>query len=313
MAPEMAISIRNLTVCYGALTAVNRISVDIPKGEVFGLVGPNGAGKTTTLKVLAGLLRPDEGTATVAGYDAVGERDAVRARIGYMADFFGVYDYLTTREYLAFFGGMYGLKGPTLDERIDEVLRIVNLTSKRDAPVRNLSRGMKQRLYFGRTLIHQPPVLILDEPASGMDPRGRTELVATLRAVSRQGATILISSHILDELQNLCTSVGIMEAGRLVGTRPLRGVVSAQAVRRVVLPVVREDVERAATLLAAHPGVADVRVAEGNILFSITDEDAAVTAVVRKLVEAQVGVLLPRTDAEDLREIFLKMTKGELM
>ena len=307
-----AIEIDNLTVRYGQLTAVDGVSLSIAEGEIFGLVGPNGAGKTTTLKVLAGLIYPDEGTARVVGRDVCLESDAVRGNLGYMADFFGVYDYLTVYEYLAFFGGMYGLEDPELDIRILRTIETVNLATKLHSYVKTLSRGMKQRLYFARAMIHGPRVLILDEPASGLDPRGRAELVDTLTALNRRGKTIVISSHILGELQDFVTSVGIMEKGSVTAVRSLRGGETA-ARRRVLLQVLPADVDRALGLLERHDGVTVVeRGAEGLVL-EIEDADNAVAALVQLLVSKNVRVLLPRADGADLKEIFLKLTKGELM
>jgi ABC-2 type transport system ATP-binding protein len=308
-----AIQTRDLTVRYGTLVAVNRVSLEVPEGAIFGLVGPNGAGKTTALRVLAGLHIPDEGEVRVAGCNVVADRDRVRARIGYMADFFGVYDYLTVEEYLAFFGGMYGLRGPALEARIGAMLDTVNLTPKRRAFVKHLSRGMKQRLYCARALVHDPPILILDEPAAGIDPRGRAELVETLQKVHRQGKTIIISSHILEELQSLCTVVGIMEAGRLVGTRALRPEAAAGETRTVVLRVASEDAAPALAALQADAAVRSARAAAGGILVETANTDDAVSGIVRRLVERGIRVLLPRADAADLKEIFLKLTKGELM
>ncbi|MBI2441499.1 MAG: ABC transporter ATP-binding protein [Lentisphaerae bacterium] len=313
MTGKPIIQIANLTVKYDALVAVNDISLQVPEGAIFGLVGPNGAGKTTTLKVLAGLILPDSGTVTVDGFDLLKERRRARMRIGYMADFFGVYDYLSVAEYLEFFGGMYGLEHPRLRERIDAMLETVNLVQKHDALVKTLSRGMKQRLYCARALVHAPRLLILDEPASGMDPRGRTELIATLKAVNQQGTTIIISSHILDELQNLCTEVGVMETGRLVGTRDLRADSGQPVVRRVILLVTPTDTEKALGLLRTHPKVISLKDVGGGLLLELPNEDQVVSDIVRFLAQANVRILLPRADAADLKEIFLKMTKGELM
>lgn len=313
MTSKPIIQIANLTVKYDALVAVNDISLQVPEGAIFGLVGPNGAGKTTTLKVLAGLILPDSGTVTVDGFDLLKERRRARMRIGYMADFFGVYDYLSVAEYLEFFGGMYGLEQPRLRERIDAILETVNLVQKHDALVKTLSRGMKQRLYCARALVHKPRLLILDEPASGMDPRGRAEFIATLKAVNKQGTTIIISSHILDELQNLCTEVGVMETGRLVGTRDLLSDSGQPAIRRVILLVTPKDSEKAFGLLRTHPKVVSLKDVGGGLLLELPNEDQAVSDIVRFLAQANVSILLPRADAADLKEIFLKMTKGELM
>lgn len=307
------IKIDTLKVCYGALIAVNDISLNIRAGEIFGLVGPNGAGKTTMLKALSGLLVPDGGSAEIDGHNVVLDRDAVRARIGYMADFFGVYDYLTVYEYLSFFGGMYGVSGRNLEERIGSLLEIVKLVSKRDAYVHTLSRGMKQRLYFARALIHDPALLILDEPASGLDPRGRAELFEMLKDFHRRGKTVLISSHILSELQDLVTSVGVMEAGRLVGTRSFRPDEHGPAIRRVMLNVSAGDMERAIALLDKNKRVSGIERAGAGILFGTADDDTVVTGIVKYLVDENIRVLLPHADGADLEDIFLKMTKGELM
>lgn len=311
MSSAPLISVSGLAVRYGAFEAVSDVTFAVAAGEVFGLVGPNGAGKTSTLKVLAGLMPPASGTATVAGFDVLAQRDQVRRRIGYMADFFGVYDYLTAHEYLAFFGGMYGLAGAELDARIGEILAVVTLTQKRHAPVRTLSRGMKQRLYLARALVHRPPVLILDEPASGLDPRGRAEMVATLRQAAVAGTAVIISSHILDELQDLCHEVGVMEAGRLVGTRNLRA--DAGATRRVRLLTPPADRERAVAVATALPDVTAAGLAADAVLLEIAGGDDALAAVVARLVGAGVRVLLPPAETSDLKEVFLKMTKGELM
>jgi len=305
-----AIEVRNLTVRYGTVTAANCVSFSVPEGEIFGLVGPNGAGKTTTLKVLCGILQPDSGTVMVRGADMVTRPDAVKPLVGYMADFFGVYDYLTAREYLEFFGGLYGVRDG-MDDRIRAILRTVQLEGKTDSFVGTLSRGMKQRLYFARALIHDPELLILDEPASGLDPRGRAELADTLREVHARGKTIIISSHILSELQDFVTSIGIMEAGRLTAVRSLRESREA-AIRHVLLHLVPADADAACALLSSLQGVSDARRTREGLVVCIQDSDEAVAAAVRALVSAGIRVLLPRADA-DLKEIFMKLTKGELM
>jgi ABC-2 type transport system ATP-binding protein len=305
-----AVEVRHLTVRYGSLTAVNSVSFSVPRGEIFGLVGPNGAGKTTTLKVLCGILHPDSGSVVVDGNDMVSEPSTVKPRVGYMADFFGVYDYLTAREYLEFFGGLYGIKAG-LEDRIRAMLATVQLEIKANAYVGTLSRGMKQRLYLARALIHDPDLLILDEPASGLDPRGRAELADTLRDVNARGKTIIISSHILSELQDFVTSIGIMETGRLTAIRSVRSPGGA-ATRHVFLHVAPDDMDRACGLLSATQSVSDVRRSRDGLVLCLPDSDEAVAACVRSLVSGGIRVLLPRADA-DLKEIFMKLTRGELM
>ncbi len=210
------VRVQQLRVNYGAVKAVRGISFDIPKGEVFGFIGPNGAGKSTTIKVLATLIRPASGRVTIGGNNVVGAADKVRERIGYMPDFFGVYEDMTAREYLHFFAAAYRIPPPRRKKLVGSVLELTDLTEKIDAPVDALSRGMKQRLGLARVLLHDPDFILLDEPASGLDPRARIEIRELLKELRNMGKTILISSHILHELSQLCTRVGIIEAGRMV-------------------------------------------------------------------------------------------------
>jgi ABC-2 type transport system ATP-binding protein len=308
------INIRNLTVRYGNVTAVDDISLTIPPGELFGLVGPNGAGKTTTMKTLAGLLLPDAGTVAVGGLDVVAERMAVRKRIGYMVDFFGVYDYLLVNEYLEFFGSVYGVPDETLQSTIAATLENCGLLHKRQSMVKALSRGMKQRLYFARAILHKPDLLILDEPASGMDPRGRAELMSTLQQLNAAGQSIIISSHILDELEHICTSVGIMESGKLIGLQGRLGTEStpaATATRRVRLCIHTHDRPEANRLLGTFPSISSIEPDGDALLLTITNSDDAVAAVVSDLVAAQVRVLLPTEKGLNLQDTFFRITTGE--
>ena len=213
---EAAIRIDHLTKRYGDLFAVRDVSLEIPRGAVYGLIGPNGAGKTTTFSVLATLLRPTSGAVTVAGFDPARQARDVRRRLGYMPDTMGVYDGLRVTEYLEFFAASYKLPRHRWRSTLDTLLELVDLGTKRDAMVNSLSRGMKQRLSLARALVHDPDVLVLDEPASGLDPRARVELRNLLVELRSMGKTIVVSSHILAELTEMCTAVGIMEKGRLL-------------------------------------------------------------------------------------------------
>jgi ABC-2 type transport system ATP-binding protein len=213
---EAAIRIDHLTKRYGDLFAVRDVSLEIPRGAVYGLIGPNGAGKTTTFSVLATLLRPTSGSVTVAGFDPARHARDVRRRLGYMPDTMGVYDGLRVTEYLEFFAASYKLPRNRWRSTLDTLLELVDLGTKRDAMVNSLSRGMKQRLSLARALVHDPDVLVLDEPASGLDPRARVELRNLLVELRSMGKTIVVSSHILAELTEMCTAVGIMEKGRLL-------------------------------------------------------------------------------------------------
>lgn len=210
------IEISRLTKRFGDLTAVDDLSISIGAGEIFGFIGPNGAGKSTTMKILACLLKPDQGAATVDGLSVRAHGDAIRQRIGYMPDFIGYYDDLTVDEYLQFFAAAFRLPRRQRRSTIDGVLELTDLTDKRDAMVVSLSRGMSQRLGVARVLIHDPKVLLLDEPASGLDPRARIEMRELLSELARMGKTLMVSSHILSELAEMCSSIGIIEKGKLV-------------------------------------------------------------------------------------------------
>lgn len=206
---------RSLTKNYGSLAAVDNIDFDIPRGSIFGLIGPNGAGKSTTFAMVASLLIPTSGTVTIADFNPMTDRMQVRRRVGYMPDNIGVYGDLTAVDYLRFFAASYRIKPKAWDPLVDGLLELVDLADKRDAQVDSLSRGMKQRLSLARALVHDPELLILDEPASGLDPRARVELRELLLQLARMGKTILISSHILAELEAVCSDIAIMEGGRI--------------------------------------------------------------------------------------------------
>lgn len=313
MIDKPVVSVRNLRVTYGTFAAVDDFSFNVHRGEVFGLVGPNGAGKTSTLKVLAGLLRPSDGSASVCGYDVVRQPDDARRRIGYMADFFGVYDYLTVCEYLAFFGGMYGLKNSALADGIAAAVAKVALEGKREALIRTLSRGMKQRLYLARALVHCPEVLILDEPASGMDPRGRDEMVRTLKTLASEGTTVVISSHILDELEDLCTDVGIMEAGRFAGIHRLHLTRQKdKSSKRYFLHTPEKDRSRALALAREMKQVKATGPASDGVWLDVEGDETAVSDITRQMVAADIAVLLPSAEKTYLRDVFMRMTKGEI-
>src|SRR5438309_1887042 len=210
------IETRDLTKMYGELYALNRLSLKLEKGDVYGFIGPNGAGKTTTMRILATLLNPTWGEATVCGYSIYNNAKEIRRIIGYMPDFFGVYDDMKVIEYLEFFAAAYRIKSPARRRKCDQVLELVDLGYKRDALVTNLSRSMTQRLGLARVLLHDPQVLLLDEPASGLDPRARIEMRALLKELRSMGKTILVSSHILPELADICNKIGIIERGKLL-------------------------------------------------------------------------------------------------
>src|SRR5580765_7504031 len=210
------IETRDLTKMYGDLYALNRLNLTLNQGDVYGFIGPNGAGKTTTMRILATLLNPSWGEATVCGYSIYTGSKEIRRVIGYLPDFFGVYDDMKVAEYLEFFAAAYRIKGPQRKKKCEDVLELVDLGYKRDALVTSLSRGMTQRLGLARVLLHEPQVLLLDEPASGLDPRARIEMRSLLKELRNMGKTILVSSHILPELADICNKIGIIERGQLL-------------------------------------------------------------------------------------------------
>src|SRR5215207_970478 len=210
------IECRDLTKKYGELFAVDRLSLKLEPGDVYGFIGPNGSGKTTTMRMLATLLNPSWGEATVCGYSIYTGSKEIRRAIGYMPDFFGVYDDMKVLEYLEFYAAAYRIQGPARRARCEKVLELVDLGYKRDALATSLSRGMTQRLGLARVLLHEPQVLLLDEPASGLDPRARIELRGLLKELRKMGKTILVSSHILPELADICNKIGIIERGKLL-------------------------------------------------------------------------------------------------
>src|SRR5690606_17732344 len=249
------VEIENLYVSYGKVLAVKGVSFEIPKGEVFGFIGPNGAGKSTTIKVLATLLKPDAGKVRIGNIDVPRHPMVIRRHIGYMPDFFGVYEDLTAHEYLHFFAAAYQLSRLERERTIRDVLALTDLTEKRDEPVDGLSRGMKQRLALARVLLHDPDLLLLDEPASGLDPRARIEVRELLKALKAMGKTILISSHILHELAQLCTRIGIIEAGEMVAEGSLEEIYQQLSLLRVVhVQLVTID-EALLEGIRAYPGV----------------------------------------------------------
>ncbi len=256
----------NLTKRYEDVLALDNLNLSIAEGECFGFIGPNGAGKTTTIRILATLLRPTWGEARIAGL-SVGPVNArqVRALIGYVPDYFGSYPDLLVREYLEFFAAAYGIHGLKRKRVVDDALALTDLTSKADTEVNALSRGMKQRLALARVLLHDPQVLLLDEPASGLDPRARIEIRELLKELHRLGKTILISSHILVELADLCTSVGIIERGRLLFTGTIPQLLARARMGPVLHVRVAEHSERAAELIRSLPGVVDVELHDHEI------------------------------------------------
>src|ERR1700746_3888028 len=271
--PIPAVQTFGLTRMYGNMAALSGLDLTVNKGDLFGFIGSNGAGKTTTLRILATFLAPSSGTARVLGHDVVRDADAVRHIIVYMPDFFGVYKDMEVTEYLDFFGACYKIPSSKREKTVNDVLELVGLSEKRGALIGALSRGMQQRVGLARVLIHDPQLLLLDEPASGLDPRARIEMMAILQELQRLGKTIIISSHILSELQTLCNRVAIIEKGRLIYSGPVQGVRDQMAQGRVVWVRVASDQSRALELLKTRPEVAEVATIDGEIKITLASHE----------------------------------------
>jgi len=307
------IECRELTKMYGDLYALNRLNLQLEPGDVYGFIGPNGAGKTTTMRILATLLNPTFGEASVCGYSIYNKPREIRRAIGYMPDFFGVYDDMKVTEYLEFFAAAYRIRGPGRAKKVDEVLELVDLGYKREALVTSLSRGMTQRLGLARVLLHEPEVLLLDEPASGLDPRARIEMRKLLKRLRSMKKTIMVSSHILPELADICNKIGIIERGKL----EFNGDV-ATAIRQVrqssiyLISVGEGKAIEAQTFLKGKPGVAGVEGSPDPEVFRVTlsqgIEDGSFLA--EDLIKA--GFRLRRFGEEeiDLEDVFMRITQG---
>ena len=306
-----AVQTFNLTRLYGDTVALNNLNLTVNRGDLFGFIGSNGAGKTTTLRILATFLAPSGGTAQVAGHDVVKDADAVRHVIGYMPDFFGVYKDMEVTEYLDFFGACYKIPSTQRDKVVSDVLELVGLTEKKGALIGALSRGMQQRLGLARVLIHDPQVLLLDEPASGLDPRARIEVMAILQELQRLGKTIIISSHILSELETLCNRVAIIEKGKLIYTGPVQGVRDQMSSGRVVWVKVAGDAEQAVQLLKARPEISEVVPTDGQLKVTLATADAGHSIVAETLVKGGARLIGLREDEIGLEEVFLRVTRGE--
>jgi ABC-2 type transport system ATP-binding protein len=299
-----------LTKRYRNVTALHDLNLEVKAGEIFGYIGPNGAGKTTTLKILATLLTPTSGTAFVADLEIGKASQKIRPLIGYMPDSFGVYEDMTVEEYLTFFATAYGLTGDRRKRIVGDILDLTDLAGKRQAMVESLSRGMQQRLGLARTLVHDPKVLILDEPASGLDPRARIEMRVLLKEIKRMGKTIIISSHILSELGELCDVLGIIEKGELLFSGTSKDLARRAAMGGSVEVAVAERLKEAAELLRAHPLVQDVVLEDSHFHVTIKADAPDMTFIPEYLVQNGYRLTLLREEEVKLEDVFMRVTKG---
>ncbi len=310
------IEIQGLTKKYGDLIALNDLTLNIQEGEVFGFVGPNGAGKTTTMRILTTLLKPTSGKAWVAGDSVIDNPRAVRRNIGYMPDFFGVYDDMKVWEYLDFFAACYDVPPATRTGMVDDLLALVDLGNKKEAYVDGLSRGMKQRLCLARTLAHDPKVLILDEPASGLDPRARIEMRELLRELKTMGKTIFFSSHILSEVADICTSIAILEAGKLVVHGDMDEMKRQLHTHRLIQLRMLGELQPVQEFLLRHEAVegvttsADADIPSDALRFDFTGDDEALSGLLASLVANHFPILTFQEETGDLEDVFLQVTKG---
>ena len=305
------LKIRNLNKTFGKVQALDNLNLDLEDGDFFGFVGPNGSGKTTTMKIISGLLKCDSGQVSIDGIDALNEPEALKREIGYMPDFFGVYDSLKTKEYMSFYASIYGITGDEAIRRGRELLDLVGLEDKEDMYVDTLSRGMKQRLCLARTLIHDPKFLILDEPASGLDPRARYEMKLILKEIQNRGKTILISSHILSEIAEMCTNLGIIESGRMVVTGTVDEILSEKRAFAPIHIKLAGESDLAINVLKENHLVQNITI-RGNeitILFNGNDDKAA--NLLGDLVKSGVRVSQFSREEGNLESLFMEITKKE--
>jgi len=304
------IETRKLTKRYGDLIAANQIDLKLAEGDVFGFIGPNGSGKTTTMRMIATLLNPDYGEAYVCGKSIYTDPREIRRLVGYMPDFFGVYDDMTVLEYLEFFASAYRIDGPARRKVCEEKLELVDMAFKRDAMVNQLSRGQTQRIGLARVLLHEPQVLLLDEPASGLDPRARIEIRTLIKRLGEMHKTVIVSSHILPELADVCTRVGMIEKGNLIVNDYVDEVMS-RAREAIMLHVgVRDDAERAAALIEQHDDIAKVSMDGATINVTLKKQVEDYSFLPLLLFESGFRITLFREEEVNLETAFMELTKG---
>ncbi|WP_368239273.1 ABC transporter ATP-binding protein [Clostridium tertium] len=303
--------IKNLEKSYGNFKALNGLNLEIEKGEIFGFIGPNGAGKSTTMKIVSGLLSPDSGEVYVDGIDAIKNNKELKDKIGYMPDFFGVYDNLRAIEYLEFYASIYGIVGEEARKLSMDLLELVNLQDKWDANVDGLSRGMKQRLCLARCLVHNPELLILDEPASGMDPRARFEMKVILKNLKEMGKTIIVSSHILSELGEICTRIGIIKNGSIVCEGTVEEVMLRASGTAPINITVMEDPEKAIEVLKQIPDVKEISLDGNKVTASVAGGDKEAKEILKALVTQEVSVIGFAKAVGNLEDVFIQITEDD--
>ena len=312
IATQPLIEVRNLRRTFGRTKAVDGISFEVGRGKVFGYIGPNGAGKTTSMRILATLDQPSSGDAFVDGFSVENDPDRVRRRLGFMPDYFGTYANVNVREYLDFFARAYGLRGTERRKALSYVMSFTKLDDLSEKPISGLSKGMKQRLCLGRTMIHDPAVLILDEPAAGLDPRARIQLREMIRQLASDNKAILISSHILSELAEMCDSVGIIERGKLLAVGSVEEIRRGQQPRAFVKARVLENGEGLFQWLAARPDVHQPRLDDNTLYFSHDGNEDSEAELLRQMIQAGFRVAAFGGEQRTLEEVFMQVTEGKV-
>jgi ABC-2 type transport system ATP-binding protein len=308
------IELSHLRKEYDDLIAVEDLSLTIPSGEIYGLIGPNGAGKTTTIRMTCGLLSPTQGSVRVANVDVLRDPEQAQQHIGYLSDFFAVYENLKVWEYLDYFAHAYKMPEEKISARVTEVIAQVGLEVKRDALIRGLSRGMKQRLGIGRAIIHQPKLLVLDEPASGLDPKARFDLRNLLRSLCEQGTTIVVSSHILTELEGFCTSIGIMEKGALVRSGRIADMTAAaNPARTLRMRWIGDSASTIQSLLQQDPLISGLTLqpTEGEFQFAGTEDQ--LSKVLNNLVTVGVKITSFAETRQTVEDLYMKLSGHQVM
>ena len=296
------LEMKELVKRYGNFTAVDHLTLTVPDGSIYGFVGPNGAGKTTTMRMMAGLLQATEGSIWMDDVDMTKNPRLLRTKIGYMPDFFGVYDNLKVTEYMDFYKDRKDI--------IDGLLDIVDLSHKKEAYVDSLSRGMKQRLCLARSLIHDPKLLILDEPASGLDPRARVEMKEILKQLQSMGKTVVISSHILPELAEMCTEVGIINQGKLAAQGTVQEIMRQLTQKRIIYVRPLADVSKTVEILQEMPAVKEIAENTADLEFVFDGSEEMLAEILKRLVESGIGIVSFREKEGNLEEIFMQVTGG---
>lgn len=306
------LQIKKLNKSYGNFKALDGLNMEIKKGEIYGFIGPNGAGKSTTMKIVSGLMTADSGEVYVAGIDALKNHKKIKEKIGYMPDFFGTYNNLRAIEYLEFFASTYGIIGAEARKLGMDLLELVNLKDKYDTDVDGLSRGMKQRLCLARCLIHNPQLLILDEPASGMDPRARYEMKGILKNLKDMDKTVLVSSHILPELGEICTQIGVINHGKMLYSGTVEEVMERFSGNAPLKITVIDEMDKAIEVLKEQPTVTKVKGEENRIECSYQGDAYEISRLIKLLVEAGIPVIGVDRATANLEDVFMRITEEDV-